>query len=185
MKTENNESDCLNVIEPGWFALHSHPNKESFLEAELIARSLHVYYPCLHVKPVNPRSRKIRPYFPGYLFVFFDRDHLRGESVFRWIPHAYGLVCFGGIPAPVPEALIQRIMWQLEQAHNEMNHVVYQKGEPVQVRVDLFSGYEAIFDTQLPGSERVRVLLKMLNHNLTPLELNLSQIEKKKKPPGF
>jgi len=43
-----------------------------------------------------------------------------------------------------------------------------------------FAGYEAIFDTRLPGSERVRVLLQLLNsQRRVPVELNAGQIQRR------
>jgi hypothetical protein len=42
-----------------------------------------------------------------------------------------------------------------------------------------FEGYEAIFDVRLPGSERVRILLKMLSDRHLPIELRAGQIRKK------
>ena len=44
-----------------------------------------VFYPCLRIHPVNPRSRKIVPYFPGYLFVEADLELV----VFPTEPAAY------------------------------------------------------------------------------------------------
>jgi hypothetical protein len=44
-----------------------------------------------------------------------------------------------------------------------------------------FAGYEAIFDARVPGSERVRVLLQLLNsQRQVPLELTAGQIKQKK-----
>jgi transcriptional antiterminator RfaH len=42
-----------------------------------------------------------------------------------------------------------------------------------------FKGYEAIFNEQISGKDRVRVLLKMLSNQSIPLELNLSSVRKK------
>jgi transcriptional antiterminator RfaH len=167
------------ALQANWYALHSHAHKESFLQAELTARGFNAYYPCLHVKPVNPRSHKIRPYFPGYLFVQLDADHIR-ETDLRWMPHSYGLVSFGDEPSPVPEALINRIRQQLDTAHTPPAPVTFAKGEPVELRQDLFRGYEAVFDATLAGTERVRVLLKLLNNNPIAVEVNLDQVKKAK-----
>jgi transcriptional antiterminator RfaH len=44
-----------------------------------------------------------------------------------------------------------------------------------------FAGYEAIFDARISGSERVRVLLQLLNNQRqVPVELDASQIKQKK-----
>ena len=39
-------------------------------------------------------------------------------------------------------------------------------------------GYQALYDARLPGTERVRVLLKMLNDRYVPLEVSMELIEK-------
>ena len=41
-------------------------------------------------------------------------------------------------------------------------------------------GYQALYDARLPGTERVRVLLKMLNDRYVPLEMSMELIEKDK-----
>ena len=162
-----------------WYALHCHPQKESFVWSELAARNIEVFYPHLRVKPADPRSRKMRPYFPGYLFVYADGNQV-ASSTFRWLPHVQGLVSFGGIPAPVPEALINEIKQRLEKDNYQLSTPNHLHGDAVEVISPVFSGFEAIFDTYLPGPERVRVLLKMLNERQVILELHKDLIVNKK-----
>ena len=165
-----------------WYALHSHTNKEAFLHAELTARGIEVFYPCLRVKPVNPRSRKIRPFFPGYLFVRLTADRA-GESEIRWMPHAYGLVTFGDVPAPVPDALIDRVRRQIDSARAFADPAGLKPGDAVTLTGELFRGYEAVFDTAIAGTERVRVLLMLLNNRL-PVEVDRAQVAPGGKHPG-
>jgi len=52
-------------------------------------------------------------------------------------------------------------------------------GDKVRIHAGPFSGYEAVFDTRLPGEERVRVLLRLINDKRQlPVELKTSQIRK-------
>ena len=88
-----------------WYVLRSKPNKEDALWQEVSARNYEVFYPQICVQPVNPRSRKILPYFPGYMFVHIDMSMV-GFSDFTWMPYSYGLVTFGSEPSSVPEELI-------------------------------------------------------------------------------
>ena len=46
------------------------------------------------------------------------------------------------------------------------------------VREGAFEGYRALVDARLPGTERVRVLLKMLNDRYVPLEVDLELLER-------
>lgn len=162
-----------------WYALRSKPRKEETIWRQMNTSGFEVYYPCLQVKPVNPRARKVRPYFPGYLFVHADLQEV-GLSTFQWTPHTVGLVCFGGEPAIVPEALIHSIQLRLR----DLQHVVSRpldglhSGDKIRIQDGPFHGYEAIFDAELPGSERVRVLLKLLSDRYVPVEMASTHIQR-------
>jgi transcription antitermination factor NusG len=165
-----------------WYVLRSRPNKEIILWRELSARGLDCFYPQLRVRPVNPRSRKIQPYFPGYLFLHVDMEQL-GMGTLQWMPFSSGLLAFDGVPATIPHNLVQAICQRLEQinAAGGEQMVSLKHGDPVVIRSGPFAGYEAIFDARLSGHERVRVLLKLLQMRDVNLELSLPQIEKKKR----
>jgi len=168
-----------------WYALKSHPHKEDLLLHQVEAQGFEVFYPRIQVQPVNPRSRRIRPYFPGYLFVQADLE-VSGTSVFQWMPYTTGLVAFGGEPSAVPDALIvgirQRII-EIRQAGGELFDGL-KSGDAVLIQGGPFEGYNAIFDTRLPGSERVRVLLKILNEQSVRVELPAGQIARKPSKTG-
>ncbi len=161
-----------------WYAMHSKPNKETTLALELHAREVEVFYPQLRVHPVNPRSRIIRPYFPGYLFVHADLNRI-GFSDLHWIPYSLGLVAFGGEPTPVPDELIHRLERRVEQVNDAGGELFdgLHQGEQVRISDGPFAGNEAIFDARLPGTERVRVLLKLMSRQQVPLVLPAGQVQ--------
>ena len=165
-----------------WYALRSKPRKEEVVWRQARDQGYEVFFPRMRVHAVNPRARKIRPYFPGYLFVKVDIES-SGLSVFQWMPHATGLVTFGGEPSAVPENLIVAIRRRLDEI-NEAGGEVFdglKQGDVVTIQYGPFEGYEAIFDARLPGSERVRVLLQLLsNQRRLPVELDVSHIRRKK-----
>src|SRR5436190_648979 len=101
-----------------WYTLRTKPHKENQVYSFLSSHDVETFYPIIRVKPVNPRAAKIRPFFPGYLFVKVDLEQIR-IAVLQWMPGAVGLVHFCGQIAPVPEPFInqakQRIS-QIEQA---------------------------------------------------------------------
>jgi transcriptional antiterminator RfaH len=165
-----------------WYALRSKPRKEEVLWKQLIARDIEVFFPRMRVHPVNPRSRKLRPYFPGYLFVQVDLEAV-GSSKFNWMPFAIGLVSFDGEPAVVPEGLINEVRNRVDEiaAAGGEFYDGLQPGDPVRISSGPFAGYEAIFDMRLPGSERVRVLIQMLTDRNMPVELKAGQVQRKKK----
>ncbi len=164
-----------------WYALRSKSRKEEIVWRQLQAKGFETFFPRLRINPVNPRSKRYKPYFPGYLFVHVDLDDA-GISAFQWIPHTLGLVTFGGEPADVPEHLIHAISRKLheiaEAGGEKLNGL--RKGDEIRIQEGPFSGYEAIFDERIAGSERVKVLLKLLdNQRQIPLELRASQIKKR------
>jgi len=167
-----------------WYVLRSKPNKEMILWRELIARGLEAFFPHLRVRPADPRNRKIRPYFPGYLFLHTDIEQL-GISVVQWMPYSSGLVAFDGAPAWVPENMVQAIRRHVEElnAARLIQKAGMQPGDALIIRGGPFDGYEAIFDARLPGRERVRVFLTLLQRRQVNVELPLSQVELRKKRP--
>jgi transcription antitermination factor NusG len=165
-----------------WYALRSKTRKEDIVYRQVKDRDIEIFYPRLRVNPVNPRSKRYKPYFPGYVFVYLDLEQV-GVSTFKWMPHTLGLVNFGGEPAIVPENLIHEIrnrVERIDEAGGEVFDGLHQ-GDSIQIEDGPFRGYEAIFDTRLPGSERVRVLLKLLDARNVPLELSASSIQQKKR----
>jgi len=164
-----------------WYALRSKPRKEEIVWKQVIERGFEVFYPRLRVNPVNPRSRRFRPYFPGYLFIQADIEAV-GLSAFRWIPHTTGLVSFGGEPSPVPDNLIHAIRQRVNEITKAGGEVfdALHKGDVVRINYGPFEGYEAIFDFRLPGTERVRVLLQFLSNRYVPIELEASHLQTKK-----
>jgi len=171
------------MMTESWYCLRSKPNKEEFLCSQLVASEIETFYPRLWVKPVNPRSKKIRPYFPGYMFVSVDLDEI-GTNTLQWMPVALGLVFYGSEPAPVQDELINAIRNRVEAVNAAGSEWLagLKAGDGVRIEAGPFAGYEAIFDVRLPGSERVRVLLTLLDDQQVKLELPAMHIQLKDQP---
>jgi transcriptional antiterminator RfaH len=161
-----------------WYVMQSKPQKESLLYEQLCLREIETYYPCYRANPVNPRARKIRSYFPSYLFVHADLARI-GISSMQWVPGAIGLVKFGGEPAYIVESVLNAIRLRVDEIVKDgsNSNIKYKHGDVVSICEGPFSGYKAIFDASLPGSERVRVLLKILQDHQIPLELPTRQVQ--------
>ena len=161
-----------------WYALRTKPNKEAFLAQQLEALDIEVYYPCLHVRPVNPRSRKKRPYFPGYLFVRVDLKDGKASGL-KWMPGVADLVSVDGQPASIPDHLVIAIRRQVDYLNNSAQQGLkeLQHGDRVKILSGPFAGYEGIFDAHLDGRDRVRVLLNFLQSRRVPIDLGNEKIE--------
>jgi len=139
-----------------WYVLHSKPHKEDLLLDQLLIRKVDVYYPRIRVKTVNPRSRKIRAYFPGYLFINVDLEQIPVSNL-AWIPGASRLVCFDGEPASIPDSMLSVLKKKVDSinaAGGEFLEAI-QSGDRVVISNGPFKGYEGIFDMRLDGNERV------------------------------
>lgn len=164
-----------------WYVLRSKPKKERALHREVQSRKIECFFPRIAVKPVNPRSAKVRPYFPGYMFVHIDIDEV-GMSTFNWMPFSQGLVSFDSEPAFVPERLVISLKKHMQEVSEKsmVNNDRFKAGTPIRVIEGPFQGYQAVFDTQLEGRERVRILLQLLNNRRVPVELHAGQIAQTK-----
>ncbi len=164
-----------------WYVVRSKPRKEDFLAEQMQMRKIEIFNPSIRVQTVNPRARKIKSYFPGYVFVHLDLEKTGAFSM-RYIPGAAGLVSFGGEAADVPDGLIHAIRQRVDEINDAGGELfdVLRTGEAVVIHSGPFAGYEAIFDARLPGSDRVRVLLKLLKNRQMLVDLPAGQIRPKK-----
>jgi transcriptional antiterminator RfaH len=165
-----------------WYAIRSKSNKEDFLAGQLEAYGIEVFCPRIFVKTVNPRARKVRAYFPSYLFAHVDLEK-DNSSTMRWMPGAVSLISFDGQPAPVPDLLIAAIERQVQFINASQKQFMddLKPGDPVLVQDGPFAGYEAIFDGRISGRDRVRVLLNLLQKRQVPLDLREQQIGRVKR----
>jgi transcription antitermination factor NusG len=162
-----------------WYVLQSKPQKEKLLYEQLCLRKFEAYYPIIHVKPVNPRARTFKSFFPGYLFVHVDLD-LVGISSLQWVPGAIGLVNFGGVPASIEESVLQAIRSKVDKSRID-DHYFYngfKRGDTVSINDGPFSGYKAIFDSSLSGNQRVQVLLEVLRDHQLRVELPARYVQR-------
>lgn len=165
-----------------WYVLQSHPRREEFLYQHVLSLGYDGYYPSIRVHPVNPRARKIVPYFPGYIFVHIDLVSI-GDSVFKWMPYAKGLVSFGGEPAVLQDSAVHSISAHLLELNksDSISSDDLKPGQRVEIHSGIFKGHEGIFDVRLSGGQRVRVLLNFLSQTSTiPVVLPTGDIKPKK-----
>lgn len=165
-----------------WYVLRSKPHKEDALYELSLNRGYEVYYPQLRVKPVNPRSRSVRPFFPGYLFLHEDIGK-EGRSTFNWMPFSNGLVTFGNVPGTIPDSIVQALKRRIDEINNVDKDPTsnWKKGDELVIRDGPFSGSEAIFDTHLSGHQRARILMKFISGNWVKTEIDIASLDLKAK----
>ena len=167
-----------------WYALRTKPHKEQLVWHQVQGLGLEAFYPQLRANPVNPRARKSKPYFPGYVLVSADLE-VTGLNTFQYMPSAVGLVCFGGEPGLIPNAAIVSLRRHITQlcSSDREPATQFRRGDHVRINDGPLEGYRAIFDHRLPGKQRVKVLLELMGERCLPVELsslNIISEEKRK-----
>ena len=161
-----------------WYALRCKPNMEFSVWKQLIDRDVEAYFPTLRVKPVNPRSRKEVPFFPGYLFVLGTVNQFYQKKVI-WMPGALRLVSFDGVPAPIAETLISAVKIQVDKMNERASQTKpqFEPGQRVWVEDGEMAGFAAVFEKCVNGHERVCVLLEMMRGRLVRVEVPLRAVQ--------
>jgi transcriptional antiterminator RfaH len=172
-----------------WYVLHTKPHKEYQVADHLARRRIEAYAPFVPAQRVNPRAAREQPYFPSYIFAHADLDAI-GVSAVQWTPGLRRLVEFGGQPAIVPDNFVHEIKRRVDHIC-EAGGMIYdglERGVSIKITSGPFAGYEGVFDWRLSGSERVRVLLTLIEKKgcrqpkprPVPVELNVNSIARVK-----
>ena len=163
-----------------WYALRCKSNMEFIVNDQLKAKFIPNYLPVYAVRPVNPRSHTLKPYFPGYLFVNDEPERLYVEKVFL-MRGVIGLVHFDGIPAPISNNLIEAVRRQTQQLNLEQKQARsgFVAGDAVLVEDSIIGQLEGIFDKCVNGKERVTVLLKMMQGSMMRMEVPAEKVRRK------
>ena len=145
-----------------WYLTHVKARQEGMAERNLQHLGVETY--CPHFKKIKASRCKKQaegkgPLFPGYLFVRVDMS-----NEFRKVSYAHGVlrvVKFGSAPALVAEEIIHSI-----RAREDNGLVVLspssslQRGQAVLIAKGPFQGFEALFEQEFNGIQRVALLLK-------------------------
>lgn len=163
-----------------WYALRSKPNFEFIVYSQLADRNISTYFPRLDVNPKNPRSSSEKPFFPGYLFVKGELGDLYSKKV-GLLRGVLGLVNFDGIPASIPESLIEVIRRQVEREKNKLTCDPEQlrPGDRVWIDDPILNGIEAHFEQCINGQDRVAVLLSLLKGRTVRVQIDADKVKKR------
>lgn len=160
-----------------WYVMQSKPRKEILLWSQLSLRKVETFFPRISPSKPPTQNKSEVPFFPGYLFIHVDFDHLE-QSTLKWLPGAAGIVMFGGEPGIVPEEFIRKIKVHIDHANQlgDEGTENLHPGDPVIVQNSLLNGYPAIFDSYVSGKTRVRILLTLIQNDQRKFELPSEQI---------
>lgn len=162
--TQGGFVDCEDTLATQWYVLTCKPHKEHLLLKQLQELGFDTFFPRFELSLDGPRRRKVTAFFPGYLFVKADLEKV-GESRLHWMLFISGLMCNGGNPAFAPDELLWAMQLKVKQFSQITEMAVNSIGVGSVGQMEAsFLEYEAVLDPCLKGSERIKLLHKLLQH---------------------
>lgn len=160
-----------------WFCVQTRPRSEAQAQEHLQRQGFHCMLPRLRRTVLRGGRRKtvLEPLFPRYLFLCADPD-VTSLAPVRSTRGAVGLVRTAGLPATVPDELIERL-----RADADSNGVVtlpdrrLHPGERITITDGPLAGLQGLY-AKAQGEHRALVLLEILGGTQgVTLPINLLQ----------
>ncbi len=149
-----------------WYAVHAQPNREAIAQFHLLQQGFKTFMP-RHAKCVR-HARRIRsvmaPLFPRYLFVALDLRRHRWRSI-NGTRGVSSLLMQEGLPAPVANGAVEALLACCGD-DEVLCFEDLRPGQTLRVVAGPFAKQIAVLE-RLSGPERVRVLLGMMNGQIS------------------
>lgn len=147
------------ALAPAWHAVFTKPRQERRALENLLRQHYECRLPLWTVERL--RGHKVvalqEPLFSRYLFIRLCAT-AQDWSPIRSTRGVVSLVCFGGRPATVPDALVQTLCSLPQQAPHQ---TLFAPNTPVTVQQGPFAGIEGLYQCQ-DGAERALVLIEIM-----------------------
>ena len=160
-----------------WYLVLTKPQSEFKAQENLSRQGYETYLPLLQTsrRRNGKNVKRTEALFPRYLFIHLDKEADNWSPIRSTIGVA-GLVRFGGMPAVVPENMIEN----LKENENELGLQSFEKkelqpGDKVEIIDGPFEGFKAVYQ-KMKSTERVSVLLDIVGKN-TQVTLSMHELE--------
>ncbi|MEL7657758.1 MAG: transcription termination/antitermination NusG family protein [Bacillota bacterium] len=162
-----------------WYVLYTKSHKEISVINQLRFKKIKFYFPQIRVNTENHKSCKTTPFFPRYIFVNVDHNMIIDPKI-KWMPGVVNVVSFDNQPAIVSDEIIHQLQKRIDENYLTKNKKKseYQKGDHIAIVEGPFAGYSGIFDTNLLGSSRAKILVKLINDQSKKIVVPYEQIAK-------
>ena len=143
-----------------WYLVDSQPHREDLAVLNLRQLGVEAFCPRLtQSKVIRRRMRTVSgPLFPGYLFAKFDI--VTQYRRVNYAPSVRRVVTFGSVPARVEEEIIESIQARIHNGHMMLQPPSFTAGQVLRIEDSPLRGFEAVFQRELTGSQRVILLLR-------------------------
>ena len=141
-----------------WFVLNTKPKKEFQVEKIFSEAGFTIY------NPKFIQEKKIKPFFPGYEFIYFDFP-----EQYRLVRYTRGVKRVVGNeagPIPIAEEMVEQIRAREIDGAIELDKygVVPGVGDEIEVMEGPLKGLRGIFKRELTEKERVLILLNYVSY---------------------
>ena len=159
IKTENSK----------WLLVYTKAREEKRAKKNLENQGFETFLPMIAYEKIRqPKSFSLEPMFPRYLFIIIneERDNWAHIKSTRGVSH---LVVFGDKFAEVPNSVVAFLKTRVDDndiVKQKVTRQEFQKGDKLVIKKGVLKGKEATFLSKT-GKERVRILLRFINHLIT------------------
>ena len=167
----------MNKQTRSWYLVVTKPQSEFKAQENLQRQGYETYLPLVQTsrRRNGKHIKRTEVFFPRYIFISLDKENDNWAPIRSTIGVA-GMVRFGGMPAVVPDVLIEN----MKNNQDEFGLQVIQKkelliGDSVEIIDGPFAGHKAIYQG-MKSSERVSVLLDIVGKN-TQVTLSVHELE--------
>jgi transcriptional antiterminator RfaH len=160
-----------------WYLIYTKPRQECLAREHLSRQGYETYLPRIHqTRRRNGRQVKtIEAFFPRYLFIRLDTETDNWAPI-RSTVGVSKLVRFDGMPATVPDDLIQALQGnEDEDGIQTVSHKDLKRGDKVTIIDGPLAGYQGIYQ-QMNSAERVAVLVDLIGKN-TLLNISVHDLQ--------
>ncbi|MBI4522965.1 MAG: hypothetical protein HY695_04030 [Deltaproteobacteria bacterium] len=157
-----------------WYVVYSKPRREESAELYLRLKGLEVFFPRLCLPESVSKQGRIVPLFSNYLFVRMNIS--KDYYCVLWSPGVKRIVSFNGNPSPLDE---QVVLFLRERANSDgiiMARASLKVRQQIKISGGPLDGLVGIIQEPLNGKERIKVLLQLLNRQVT-VELPLQFVK--------
>lgn len=150
-----------------WYLVYTKPKNEDIVSQKFVDAGFQVLNPKLKERKVYRRKLQdiISPLFPCYIFVRFD-----GSDDYRLVKYTRGvksIIGTTGEPSIVPEEIINSILTRMADGVVLLEPKEFKPGDKVIIKAGPFEGFNAIFEREMKGTDRVGILLGSINARTT------------------
>ncbi len=140
-----------------WYVVQAKPKQERRALKHLLNQGYQCVLPQYQRQRLRLGVRVLcdEPLFPRYLFIRLNSVNMNWGPI-RSTRGVVGLVHFGGIPAAMPEGLVDELMQRSEHKEN-----LFRRGDRVLITAGPFAGLEGIFELD-DGATRVVILFDFM-----------------------